>query len=337
MDLIIKPTQRCNFKCTFCSSTAIAESNNPQSDLELSKIKRFLARYPNTQTIIVNGGDPLMMEPAYYFEIIEYIREHKLPAKLNFCTNLWDYYLHPDKWRDLFMCPEVGIGTSFEFSGRKISANQELTLELFLTIVKKFESDFGFVPSFVSVVSNANKHRAQELVQLAKQLGVECKLNPVLSSGRSDNIFTTGDVYHIYLDLYEAGLADHEFNTKQLLANLKNGHQSSICPQNRRCDEGIRNLQPKANDYEYGSCGAFGDDQLYPIDFESEMNGASYRPLQSAPEVQYLKEECLSCPNFNICNGCYKTVNDLKKLDKVEESCKKMKDFRQRASALGLT
>lgn len=337
MDLIIKPTQRCNFKCTFCSSTEIAQSNNPASDLDIAKIKRFLNRYPNTGSIIVNGGDPLMVEPSYYFEIIEYIKANKLETRLHLCTNLWDYYLHPNKWRELFLAPEVSIGTSFDFNGRMISSTQELDVNLFLEIIAKFKEDIGYYPSFVSVITNKNKFRALELVNLAQKLGVECKLNPLLKSGRSTEVFTTGSIYNIYLDIYEEGLAEYEFNTKQLLRNLKNGHQNSICPQNRRCDEGIRNLQPLANDYEYGSCGAFGDDQLHPIDFEKEMQGESFTPLQDQAELRYLKEECLSCPNFNICNGCYKTINDLKSLDLVEESCKEMKAFRERANALGIT
>ena len=41
--------------------------------LDLNKIFKFLKRFPDTQTIIVNGGDPLMMKPNYYWKIIEYL------------------------------------------------------------------------------------------------------------------------------------------------------------------------------------------------------------------------------------------------------------------------
>ncbi len=71
MDLIIKPTERCNFKCTFCSSTHITEDKSLELDLEY--VYTFLKRYPETKTIIVNGGDPLMMDPSYYWKIIEHL------------------------------------------------------------------------------------------------------------------------------------------------------------------------------------------------------------------------------------------------------------------------
>ena len=52
MELIIKPTELCNFKCTFCSSTKIAEHGKVVLDHE--HIFRLLKRYPNTNTIIEN-------------------------------------------------------------------------------------------------------------------------------------------------------------------------------------------------------------------------------------------------------------------------------------------
>ena len=338
MDLILKPTQRCNFTCSFCSSTDIAKSNNTKDDLAVSKIKQFLDRFPNTRNIIINGGDPLVMSPSYYSEVLDFAESKNLDIHLHFTTNLWDYHLHPEKWRALFHHPRVTVGTSFDLGdGRRITKNKIFTKELFFEIVEKFKEEFEYAPAFIAVITEENQSEALELVRIAKSMGVECKLSYALKSGKSESIFPIGSIYNIYLDIYEAGLMENEFHTKQMLQRLKND-ENTICPQNRRCDEGIRNLQPdSASGYNYGSCGAFGDDQQYGIDFEKEMAGEFFKPLQSAFEIQYQKEECLSCPNFNICNGCYKTVSDLKTTNRVEESCREMKRFRQRAIALGLT
>jgi sulfatase maturation enzyme AslB (radical SAM superfamily) len=70
------------------------------------------------------------------------------------------------------------------------------------------------------------------------------------------------------------------------------------------------------------------DDLEYPINFEEEViNKKFFTPLQNAKELNYLKDECLSCPMFDICNGCYKHVKDLKRSQKVEEHCTKMKSI----------
>ncbi len=58
-----------------------------------------------------------------------------------------------------------------------------------------------------------------------------------------------------------------KYNTTQMIRRLSQGN--TTCPQNRNCDSGIRTLQPSGD---YYSCGAFGDDNIYKIDFEKEMS-----------------------------------------------------------------
>ena len=96
----------------------------------------------------------------------------------------------------------------------------------------------------------------------------------------------------------------------------------TTCPLNRACDETIRCLQPEGD---YYSCGSFGDDKLYPIDFEAEvLGGKKFTPLRNQAELGYLKESCLTCSLFDICNGCKKNINDIKRHDRVEEHCFEM-------------
>lgn len=269
--------------------------------------------------------------------MLEYININNLQVRITLVTNLWDYYLNPEKWKDILSNKSINVSTSFNLGEtRKISKNKVFTKEIFIDVISKFKKDFGYIPSFIAVISEENKNTAIENVIIAKELNVECKLNYAFSSGRESVCFPIGKMYNIYLDIYELGLQEFEYNTKQMLKRLR-GEETTTCPQNRKCDEGIRNLQPTSKiGYNYGSCGSFGDDQEYGIDFEKEMSGDFFKPLQSALELQYQKEECLSCPNFNICNGCYKTVRDLKKNNLVEESCKEMKKFRKRAIDLNL-
>lgn len=332
MDLIIKPTQRCNFACTFCSSTDIAKSDSKVDDLNLDKIFRFLKRFPETKSIIINGGDPLMMHPKYYWELIDYLDKNNLPTELQFTSNLWDFYKKPNKWIELLRHKRVGVGTSFHYGEtRLISDDQVLTEEIFLDIVNKFKELVGYSPPFIGVITKENESKALDTVRLAKHLDTVCRLNYAMASGREGLPYPIGDMYHIYLEIYKEGLAPWEFNTQQMLKRLR-GDEFTTCPQNRKCDEGIRNLQPQSDSgYEYNSCGAFGDDQEYGIDFDAEMNGEKQKPLQTSPELSYLKDECLTCPNFNICNGCYKTVRDLKQSGLMEYSCQRMKDFRVKA------
>ena len=338
MELIIKPTERCNFKCTFCSSTSITKH---KSDiLEHDYIFKFLKRFPHTKTIIVNGGDPLMMEPNYYWTIIDYLDKHELSTSIALTTNLWPFYKKPQKWTSLFCNERVGVTTSFNYGDGRLKGDYSLfTEDDFWKCSNAMLEYTGYRPDFISVITDNNEHLAIKNVELAKEMscglkpqgtlhnynrsekiGVECKLNYAMASGDQKNPYLLSKIYEIYLQVYNKGLAPWEFNTKQMMKRLST-HATS-CPQCRSCDEGIRALNPGGD---YYSCGAFGDDQDESINFDLEMKGDFFTPLQNNINLLSLKEECFSCPMFSICNGCRKTIKDLKEADVVESHCVRMK------------
>lgn len=330
MDLIIKPTEKCNFKCTFCSSTHITDDKT--SELDHEYIYRFLKRYPETKTIIVNGGDPLMMEPEYYWKIIKHLDEIGLDTTLSFTTNLWPFYKNPHKWVELFNHQRVGVTTSFQYGGGRLKGDlTEFTEEDFWNVSDAMFRYCGYRPDFISVITEENAHMAIKNVELAKRMGVECKLNYAFSSGppvkfrgitmgQQGKPYMLADIYEIYVEIWKRGLTNWEYNTKQMIVRLS-GNATS-CPQNRNCDSGIRTLQPSGD---YYSCGAFGDDNVHSIDFETEMSGKKIFPIRDLYNLQSLKQSCYSCPMFEICNGCKKTISDLKQHDLVETHCRKMK------------
>lgn len=332
MELIIKPTERCNFKCTFCSSTKITDDNT--AELDHAHIFKFLERFPETNTIIVNGGDPLMMSPDYYWKIIAYLDAHDLPASISFTSNLWPFYKNPEKWVELFNHPRLGITTSFQYGGGRLKGDlSEFSEEDFWNVSNMMLDRVGYRPDFISVITNENAHTALKNVELAKRMGVVCKLNHAMSSGppvKFKNIimgqqgrpYVLADIYEIYVEIWRLGLTSYEYNTTQMVKRLTG--KGTSCPQNRSCDETIRVLQPSGD---YYSCGAFGDDRAYPINFTKEMGGDKILPLKYQPELHSLKQSCLPCPMFQICNGCKKTIKDLKDHNLVEVHCIKMKSL----------
>lgn len=331
MNLIIKPTVNCNFKCTFCSSTHLSEE--AKDIVELVDIESFLHRYPQTSTIIVNGGDPLMMPPQYYWDIIAILDRLGLETNISFTTNLWAFYKKPELWTELFKHPRVGVTTSFQYGDKRLKGDGTVFTETeFLAVSDLFLERVGYRPDFIAVIDQDNVHTVLQTVRLAQYLDVEAKINYVSASGpvvvkkgiemgSINNFYTQADMYRGYLAIYNAGLMQWEYNTKQMARRLKHGN--TTCPLSRHCDTGIRALQPGQN---YYSCGSFGDDNEYPIDFKEEMAGKFFTPLQQAPELDSMKQACYECPMFSICNGCRKTVADTKRLGLVEHHCRTMKD-----------
>ncbi|MBX3041800.1 MAG: hypothetical protein KF789_13925, partial [Bdellovibrionaceae bacterium] len=150
-------------------------------------------------------------------------------------------------------------------------------------------------------------------------------------SGDCQSTLPLSEIYKIYLLIWKEGLQNHEWNSRQMVNRLSVGENTS-CPLSRSCDGGIRVLQPDGG---YYSCGAFGDDGLYPIDFEAEiLHGGFERPLQKEARLDALKMECYSCEMFQVCNGCRKHIHDLKATDLVEIHCSQMKEISAEILAL---
>jgi len=320
MDLIVKPTELCNFKCSFCSSSKITFEDNTAS-LDLNKIFKFLKRFPETQTIIVNGGDPLMMKPNYYWKIIEYLDKHDLPASISLTTNLYPFLKKPMKWKELFNHPRVGVATSFQYGGGRLKGDySEFTEEDFWKCSDAVLEHVGYRPTFIAVIVEENEDTHIKTVELAKKMDVVCKVNYAMASGSQSAPYQLSKIYEKYVEIWKAGLSDWEHNTQQMMVRLRG--ESTICPQTRTCDSGIRTLQPEGD---YYSCGAFGDDLDKAIDFDYEMSGGFSTPLATDLNLMSLKNACYTCPMFEICNGCKKTVKDLKQHNMVEDHCKHMK------------
>lgn len=333
--MILKPTEACNFKCTFCSSTDIQAEGAPNLDLE--PIARFLDRFPNTGTIIINGGDPLMMRPQYYWDMLKLLEERNMThTTISFTTNLWAFYKKPEMWEELFKHPQVGVCTSFQYGNARLKGDlTPFTEEEFWSVSDLFLERIGYRPSFIAVITKENEDTVLKTVELAKKMDVVCKVNYAMASGpqvmfkgikigNAGSTYLLADIYEKYLEIHEAGLGEWEYNVQQMLKRLHD--EPTTCPQSRECDASIRTLQPGGG---YYSCGSFGDDGLYPIDYEAEMAGGFERPLLQM-ELNSLKASCYECPMFRICNGCKKTTHDLKSLNLVETHCKKMKTLAPR-------
>lgn len=326
MTLIIKPTEACNFSCDFCSSTELVEDKKAR--LELQRIYDFLKRFPRTDRIFVVGGDPLMMPPTYYTEMIAHLEEHGYPAIISMTTNLWDFYKNPKKWVEVLSHPRIEVGTSFQYgNGRLIKPGQVFTEDIFIDVYKKFKEE---VPHkdlcFLAVISDENEKFALDHVYLAKRLGTQCRLVYASQSGRAGKPYPLSKLYKIFVEIWRKGLAEYE-QTALTISDKIFGIEVA-CPLSRNCDHWMRSLNP---DGRYFTCGPLNDDldPIDEIDFDSEVKEGKrfHLPLQSIPELQFLKEECVTCPMFQVCNACRKHTKDLKNAGMVEEHCSTMKSI----------
>ena len=313
MELIIKPTSRCNFNCTFCSANLL---NIKHSTNVSDKLKNVLNTL-KPDTLIFTGGDPLMVSPKYYEEILSLGDWH-----ISFTTNLKDFYLHPDKWVDLFRNTRLGITTSFQYGDeRRWDKNTPYSEEMFIKVIKLFEEKIGYTPTFISVISEYNEDRALDHLLLAKKLNTQCKINGVLPMGLSKDFYPLYKMIDIWLSIKENGLEEYWDNEIQFYNGGCNFNT------NLMCESSIRTfwLNDK-EEIQYNNCeDCASQGHRIPLDI--------YRPIPKESKINVndmVCDNCLMCPLYRLCNGCksMRKINKLtpnhceemrKRLDKIKE------------------
>jgi radical SAM protein with 4Fe4S-binding SPASM domain len=219
----------------------------------------------------------------------------------------------------------VEVGTSFQYGeGRQITPGKVFTQEIFEEVYRMFNR---YIPEkslcFLAVIDESNKAKAIDHVLLAKKLNTQCRLVYANKSGRSGDVLPVSEMTEIYIQIWKMGLSEYEqtcYSYSEKYRGIEVG-----CNMSRSCDSFMRSLNP---DGRYFSCGPLNDDldTENEIDFKKEMAGEFFTPIRKSKH-QFLKEECLSCKLFEICNGCVKHIKDLKETNKVESHCKKMKSL----------
>lgn len=133
-----------------------------------------------------------MVDPQYYWDLIAHLDEHDYPASISFTTNLWPFMVKPMKWMKLFNHPRMGIATSFQYGGGRLKGDfSEFTEADFWRCSDAMLKYCGERPDFIAVIVEENYDRAIDNVLLAKKMGVECKLNYAMASGRPRYNITT--------------------------------------------------------------------------------------------------------------------------------------------------
>ena len=289
MELIIKPTALCNFDCKFCSAYKMNVMHSGNKVPE--KIKELIERM-KPQTLIVTGGDPLMVEPEYFYELYEI---GKCPISPT--TNLKGFYMNPEKWKDLFNEPWFNVTTSFNYGNTRMwDSNTVFDETMFRKVMEKYSKYVNkCLPMFIGVIDYDNEKYAVDHARLAKDLGTKCKLNNALPIGRQETAYPRYKMFQIYLDIIDAGLGNYEINCID--------RRIMRCPYNIEgfCGSSIR------------SCYVDKDGELHVFRCEDEMEleGAELTKdedifqerISTRPDT-VISKSCYSCELFRLCNNC---------------------------------
>lgn len=295
--LVIKPTSKCNFNCSFCSSKYLDIKATSKVD---SKLKDYIIEL-NPNELIITGGDPLCVPPEWYFDLLDFYK-----GRISLTSNLYDFYLYPNKWYDLFILSNVFITTSFQIGGGRLINNQVYDRKSFTQIMNTFSNNFNYVPYFISILDDTCDVLWKENVLLAKELGTKCKLNGVLPLGKSKAFYDLSKLYNIWCDVIEQGLDEYELNCCNRfkgICNLNTGQYN--------CKDVIRCCWVSNNQLKVGFCEDIMSNNI-------QIKNSTIKP------------ECIYCVANKLCNSCH-----LKRSLITDINCNNMIDVYKRMKKLG--
>lgn len=290
MELIIKPTGRCNFACNFCLAGKMS-SNIKHFEHVPNQLKEIIDIL-KPSSIIVNGGDPLLSGKDYYYELLDCYS-----GIIDIITNLKDFVQRPQYWKDLFRHDRIAVTTSFQFgTGRRWSNDVVYDVNMFKRTCKLFNEQIGYVPMFISVIDEENEKFALDHVYLAKELGTQCKLNPVLPLGLATKAYPKYKMVDIWLKIIELGLEQY--------CNADVQFYNGGCSFNTglHCTSTIRVFWiDNNNEVHYSSCDnccTLGDsiplDTVCPAPVKMKLD----------PSTFINGRNCLKCKLCRFCNAC---------------------------------
>lgn len=297
--------------CTFCSANKLGlDDMTPEEVAEA-------AERTGADVLIILGGEALVMGPEYYEKLLTLT-----DARLDFTTNLKDFYLHPDRWTKLFKNPRVGVCTSFNYgSSRLFDPHTVYTEEMFKKNMKLFEEKVGYVPMFIAVMDENNIDTWRKHIELAKELGTKCRLNNALKLGKQGKYFPRSEMFKVWVKIVKEGLDQYETNASERALGR------CALNTNGLCKSSIRVVQKKNGELIYHDCDDCSNGGREPIP-ECRIKEA---PMVRRPKNP-LKPECYYCRLFNICNGC---DTNAAQVEDIESYCDTMKALENDIIELG--
>lgn len=313
MELIIKPTSKCNFNCKFCAASNMQIPTLVTLPIELKTTIDVL----HPSTIIFTGGEPTCCPPRFYREVLEYTKNSNCHISLT--SNLMNFIKAKDAWSDLLKNERFGVCTSFQNDGTRIyNRDKVLTKAVFKEWMLEFKSIAGYAPTFISVIFDDDMSNVMSLIELAIELKTKCKLNPAIVNGRQQFGFPRYKMLRIYLDLIKLGLDKYEENTSD--------RHLGRCPFSifHNCNDTIRAVfQDERGNIWYSYCEDLmnNGDYFYAKCAKDLFIGFD-RDFIKCVEEPPITNNCYTCELFRLCNNC--TIN--KRAAKRDPNyCKEMK------------
>lgn len=326
--LITKPTDACNARCVYCS---VGDKAKRPERMTLDLVRRlfervaaFLSTHDEWINITWHGGEPLLMGPAFYKEVIrieeEVAGKHRDRIRHSMQSNLT---MLTDAWEDVFKALRIEmVGSSFEFlpglRGLGRNVDWRTYHKLFFDAVERLEG-WGIGFGVIYVVTSDAIDRPEDVINLCMnvvQRSGGIRLNPLYLEGeaRRDEVRPLGvdarKFGHFLGRAFRVWWPQHDVapNVEPFQAYCKKllGESNDLCCDDSGvCGDSHLGIDPLGRVYQCGRAmdtGILEYGHLNTHSLEEILN----HPLKVELEgrtAALAKTDCASCEVFHLCHG----------------------------------
>jgi len=280
-----------------------------------------------------HGGEPLMLQPDYFYEAGEAIES--VLGKGYFTESLQTSMIpYTSKWAPIVKERYASsIGTSVDFTQRKIKGNNENYLEFFLKRVEQARADGLYLtPGMVPTRHELGKGKA--IVEWAiEHEFIELNMERYSSVGSTNSIDRPSNKQHsmFLIEVFDAVLSSLKTRGYAPYINTMVGAIMGIVfnnPYDRwgtKCQREFLVVEPN------GSLNTCPDRAMHEKPFSNTKDGVEVfmkserRNWIRVMDVTHKKDHCMGCENLSWCNsGCPITPNGR---SEGEDDCSGFKFF----------
>jgi len=332
MQVIIKPIERCNAACIYCSVSPEKKKTQMSREIVEMVMKKFAnylkANNEEKVSFVWHGGEPLLLNYDFYKMVSlfqhQYFGENIDRVENTMQTNIT---LVTEKVAQIFKLMNITIvGTSYELLDD-------------IRILRSSKSSYDYSKKFLQATEILNEHNVKWgiIYVVTKKALAEPKkiyrflsnlispngslrINAIYCEGSARKIqnysITSQEYGHFMAEIFEDWIdndgmlakVDPLYSYYQKI-NRVPGHKKFTCDEGGRCSETHLGIDPDGKIYQ---CGRAMDSEvfLYGNIFENDISEIMSSPFkkQLAVRSQTLKQtepSCSTCEYFDLCNaGC---------------------------------
>ena len=321
MQLIVKLTNFCNLRCTYCSEGDFSVPNVMKKELffklvdDLDELLQFV--HDKNVEFLWHGGEPLSYLKDDLCEVMDYAIKKlgaKYDVKFLMQTNLT---MLDDNWLDIIKKYKIGIGVSLDgyrdlHDANRITADNKPTFQLVYDNIKVLKRN-DIIPGILMVLNTVEDVDINQLFDLIEDLNVPCKIHPIIPCGRACERKDAERVSTNYVKLLKAiyikMFEENRFLSIDPLENLVDAilgrAEVRECSFAGNCGKTFLCIFADGG---VGFCGRNSDDyNLKYGDLKTDSllnlyNSANAMRIRNR-QVYLLENDCKNCDDFALCHG----------------------------------